>query len=575
MFKGGKKIFKLIGLIFCVFLVYSCSQDNVILNKEFYVTFESNGGTHINPITVLENDLLIMPTNPIKEGYIFKGWFTDIYLSSRFDELSVIEDNITLYAKWELKELDGIIYSKIESGYSVTGFRNENLQTYDLLVIPETYLGLTVTRISARAFYLNDYIFNYSLPESLVEIGDYAFFGAVMNELNIPSSVKIIGESAFSYCSLITSITISNTIEVIGENAFAECYNLKEVNIPFVGSKRDSTGNEQNFKYVFGNSEYCHYDKVNITDVDRIKAYSFSNVGNVYEINFPETVTVIEDYAFSNCRNITEITIPSGLIYLGRGAFISCKNLKNIIINAPLSIIREYTFAACSELENFIFPDTIEIIEGNAFENCDKLNNITFPESLKTILNSAFASDSGLTNLVIPKTVTYIEEGAFASCYRLVSIEIPFVGDSADSPKYFGSIFGGFDNVSNSIVVPYSIKKITITSGDKIYPYAFSDCPGIENIYLTETIKEIGSYAFYKCERLNYISFDYVTSILSHAFDECTFLSSVTIKDITVVIEELAFNNSIHLVINVMLPEKPITWDDNWAGNTSSILWNS
>ncbi len=51
---------------------------------------------------------------------------------------------------------------------------------------------------------------DYTIPESVTTIGNYAFNGCneLKGRLNIPSSVTIIGEGAFAYCFGLTSVTI-------------------------------------------------------------------------------------------------------------------------------------------------------------------------------------------------------------------------------------------------------------------------------------------------------------------------------------------------------------------------------
>jgi uncharacterized repeat protein (TIGR02543 family) len=64
------------------------------------VTFNTNGGTAVEPDTVLLGELLRLPEQPSKEGKTFAGWFTDEALTAQFDKSAPITQNITLYAKW-------------------------------------------------------------------------------------------------------------------------------------------------------------------------------------------------------------------------------------------------------------------------------------------------------------------------------------------------------------------------------------------------------------------------------------------------------------------------------------------
>jgi uncharacterized repeat protein (TIGR02543 family) len=68
------------------------------------VTFNSNGGSNIDRQLVASGDAVFYPTNPVKDGYVFAGWYKDNDLSSRWNFSSdLVFDSLTLYAKWKAK----------------------------------------------------------------------------------------------------------------------------------------------------------------------------------------------------------------------------------------------------------------------------------------------------------------------------------------------------------------------------------------------------------------------------------------------------------------------------------------
>ena len=65
------------------------------------VTFNSNGGSELEPIIAPIGTTIPQPESPIREGYIFDGWCKEAALINRWDfETDIVETNITLYAKW-------------------------------------------------------------------------------------------------------------------------------------------------------------------------------------------------------------------------------------------------------------------------------------------------------------------------------------------------------------------------------------------------------------------------------------------------------------------------------------------
>lgn len=65
------------------------------------ISFVTLGGSSLDDQSVATGEKAAKPEDPTKEGYTFSGWYTDASLNSEYDFNSEIDDNITLYAKWE------------------------------------------------------------------------------------------------------------------------------------------------------------------------------------------------------------------------------------------------------------------------------------------------------------------------------------------------------------------------------------------------------------------------------------------------------------------------------------------
>ena len=76
-------------------------MDIVMMDKEYTVTFDSNGGSLVDSQVVIIDTLVTEPTPPIKNDILCTGWYTDIELTNlwNFSSNKVYED-ITLYAKY-------------------------------------------------------------------------------------------------------------------------------------------------------------------------------------------------------------------------------------------------------------------------------------------------------------------------------------------------------------------------------------------------------------------------------------------------------------------------------------------
>lgn len=72
-------------------------------NQYYSVTFESNGGTEIDEQSIIKNATVVEPEDPTKEGYHFVAWYVDESLHTIYDFNTIVNQDLTLYAKWQLE----------------------------------------------------------------------------------------------------------------------------------------------------------------------------------------------------------------------------------------------------------------------------------------------------------------------------------------------------------------------------------------------------------------------------------------------------------------------------------------
>ena len=80
---------------------------NPPVEETFTVTFNTNGGSEVPAQEVKSGETATEPADPTKDGYNFKGWFTDEALTSEYDFSTPVTSDITLYAKWTKKNTGG------------------------------------------------------------------------------------------------------------------------------------------------------------------------------------------------------------------------------------------------------------------------------------------------------------------------------------------------------------------------------------------------------------------------------------------------------------------------------------
>ncbi len=68
------------------------------------MSFNTNGGSKVDSVTVEEKKTVAAPDAPEKAGCEFAGWYSDSAFKTGFDFETEITDDITLYAKWNISE---------------------------------------------------------------------------------------------------------------------------------------------------------------------------------------------------------------------------------------------------------------------------------------------------------------------------------------------------------------------------------------------------------------------------------------------------------------------------------------
>lgn len=219
--------------------------------------------------------------------------------------------------------------------------------TYDLksvMEIPSQLDGYTVTGINGLLGYENTILYKESV------------IGKPVNKVIIPYGVKRIGEGAFARCSNLTEIQIPSTVKLIGADAFSD---------KWLEANRSSNG----------------YVVVNGILVDGHKASGHvtipSNIVSISDEAFAKSVRI--NQRFPNYEGITSVTIPSSVKRIGTGAFSSC-DLTKAKMSEGLEVIADYAFAYCTKLTEGTIPQSVTELAGNAFEGDNKLK-ITNPNS--------------------------------------------------------------------------------------------------------------------------------------------------------------------------------------------------
>ena len=136
------------------------------------------------------------------------------------------------------------------------------------------------------------------LPATMTAIPEHMFWASGIKSIDIPSTVKSIGENAFRNCDALTSIVIPDGVESLGNLVFYDCNNLLSATIG--------------------------------EGVTTIPSSAFNDDYALSVVSLPSTLVTIGESAFNTCRSLASITIPENVTSIGRYAFTECDKLTSI-----------------------------------------------------------------------------------------------------------------------------------------------------------------------------------------------------------------------------------------------------
>ena len=297
---------------------------------------------------------------------------------SGYDNVSqIIKCTDGIYANSNTIIIDSVKY-RLNDDYTAEVISYSGTPENIAILESVTYEGLTfkVTSIGSSAFSNCTILTSITIPDSVTTIGNNAFSGcSSLTSVTIPNSVESIGDNAFQNCSSLTSATIGNNVTSIGSSAFFGCSKLKKIEVP---------------------------DSVTYIGSDAFDGTAFYNTVK----NWKDGVLYCGNHLISAKSDVTKITVKASTVSIAAGALDNCKSLEKINVLNPKCVI------------NCTIPKTAVIggAEGSTAEDFAQKNNMSIDYFEE-------CTHSDKVQVVIAATCT--EQGAVqsrcADCDKLIS----------------------------------------------------------------------------------------------------------------------------------------------------------
>ena len=339
-------------------------------------------------------------------------------------------------------------------------------------------LGSSLQTIGAGAFYDCSFSGNLVIPDSVTSIGRYAFYSRpylrpeTQGTLTLGRNLRTIGESAFCESTYTGSLTIPDSVVEIGERAFYQCENLNGTLT--LGRSLRTIGKEAFYWCAFTGSLTIPEGVAEIADgafsslhqfnrdgmfngtltlpstLKTIGAEAFAYTDFSGELLIPDGVTSIGANAFAKCDGFGgTLSLPDSVKTVGESAFYLCEGFTGLKLSAGLTKIERYSFAHMYGLKTkVVIPEGVTEIGESAF-SCSYMPSVRLPSTLKKIEKQAFMYAHNLTKITLPDGLETIGDEAFSGCHPRNAVVLPASIKSIGKKAFDrdGAIYGNLNEI--------------------------------------------------------------------------------------------------------------------------------
>lgn len=301
------------------------------------------------------------------------------------------------------------------------------------------------------------------VPDTLEELGPFAFARTGIERFEAPDSLRAIREKAFFRCAKLAQVTLDEGLETIENDAFTGTA-LTELTVPStvshlgrsIASETGLTyaGADATFRIAHGEQAALELDEAgglyrNEPDGKHFVRF-MDPEARAYTVQ-PGTVKV-DDGAFAHHKALERVTLPEGLLSIGRGAFKDCRALEHVDM-----------------------PPTVKTIEDEAFLDTG-LTSIVLPDGLEHLGAVALITHGAHHGKVEP-SLCHVEIGeGNRRFYTVPGLLCEHLDDGSSRVVLY-------TGPTSKVVIPEEVTSIA--------PYAFNGARGIDELCLSDRIDDV------------------------------------------------------------------------------------
>ena len=402
-----------------------------------------------------------------------------------YDYLGVLPDGEYEPSEIYTPDSDGVVYASPFSTWVM--YDDAPMPANELFGITEIRVGEGITELGEMIFCDNP-AEKVILPSTLERIGDYCFnVMQNLNEIEIPDSVRYIGESAFQTTAL-HSVRIPPLVTELPATCFTHCQ-LEEISIPDTVTEIGS--------YCFS---HTLLKDIRLPDgLTKLSDGLFDECRYLEKIEIPENVTEIGEKCFYWCSSLQSITLPESCRTIGEAAFGRCYNMKELHLSASLEAIPAEAFRDCRLLEVADIPDSVTKVGHNSFIGCDALITVHFPDNPELEIDPVAFPDSFFEN-----SEDFVIIGD--------QVLLRYCGDQADVV-----LPANIKTIHSNAFCKSNVRSVTIGAGTKtVSRSAFNSCTALQTVTVPDSVAAL-ELAFERCTALESLSGPYYSAAHSYA----------------------------------------------------------